>query len=168
MRRSKLVKPAELLVAVRCSHKKMKTMQITSSVIIERPLADVESYLTDISNDRVWQEDVIESAVTTSGPIGKGTAGYEVRSVMGFPVRTEWKITSYRPGTSCTFASTDSVIPYEGTIEFADEDGATRVTYRFTMSPEGIAALFDPLIGWGFEPRFRRNLEHLKELLERS
>ena len=88
-------------------------MQITHSVIIKQPLVEVEAYLTNISNDSEWQEDVVESVITTDGAIGKGTAGYEVRNIMGFPTRTEWIVTGYNPGKSYTFASTESVIPYE-------------------------------------------------------
>jgi len=142
-------------------------MQIEHSVVIKRPLEDVEAYLTDISNDSEWQEDVVESAITTAGPIGQGTSGYEVRSIMGVPMRTEWIVTGYHPGKSYTFGSRKSMIPYEGTVEFASEAGGTRVNYRFTMRPGGLLALLDPLIAIAFTSRFRQNLENLPLLLER-
>ncbi|ASQ91373.1 cyclase [Prosthecochloris sp. GSB1] len=141
-------------------------MHITHSVTIRKPPAEVEAYLIDIANDSEWQEDVIESAVTTQSGIGEGTAGYEVRSVMGFPLRTEWLVTRHIPGKSYTFESTASVIPYEGTVEFTPADEGTRVTYAFTMKPEGALAFLDPLIGIAFGPRFRQNLERLVTILE--
>ncbi|UZJ37621.1 SRPBCC family protein [Prosthecochloris sp. SCSIO W1103] len=141
-------------------------MQIEHSVFIKRPLTEVEAYLTDISNDSEWQEDVMESAITTEGGIGEGTAGYEVRSVMGFPMRTEWIVTGHNPGKSYTFASRESMIPYEGTVEFSAESGGTRVAYHFTMKPEGVLGVLDPLIAFAFTPRFRKNLENLRALLE--
>jgi len=141
-------------------------MQVKHSVHIRKPLAEVEAYLTDIANDSEWQEDVIESAITTQGGIGEGTAGYEVRSVMGFPLRTEWVVTRHVPGSSYTFVSTASAIPYEGRVAFAPAEGGTRVTYDFTMKPGGALALLDPLIGIAFGPRFRQNLERLVTILE--
>ncbi|MCW8816159.1 MAG: cyclase, partial [Chlorobium sp.] len=63
--------------------------------------------------------------------------------------------------------SRESMIPYEGTVTFAAESGGTRVTYRFTMRPEGLLALLDPLIAIAFTPRFRQNLDNLPLLLER-
>jgi len=142
-------------------------MQIEHSVLIQCPLEEVEAYLTDISNDSEWQEDVIESAITTDGPIREGTSGYEIRSIMGVPMRTEWIVTGYQPGKSYTFGSRESMIPYEGTVTFAAESGGTRVTYRFTMRPEGLLALLDSLISIAFTPRFRQNLDNLPLFLER-
>ncbi len=141
-------------------------MQIEYSIVIARPLQHVEAYLTDISNDSEWQEDVFESVITTGGPVGEGTAGYEVRNVMGFPMRTEWVVTSYLPGRSYTFRSTMSMIPYEGTVEFSDDAGATRVTYRFTMMPQGLMTILDPVISLVFTPRFSQNLDRLRTILE--
>ncbi|ACF47321.1 cyclase/dehydrase [Prosthecochloris aestuarii DSM 271] len=141
-------------------------MQIEHSIVIKRPLAEVEAYLTDISNDSQWQEDVFESAITTTGPIGEGTAGYEIRNIMGFPMRTEWVITGYLPGKSYTFTSTQSMVPYEGTVEFSAVPGGTSVTYRFTMIPQGLMAILDPVVSLVFTPRFMQNLEALRILLE--
>ncbi len=141
-------------------------MKIEHSVVIKRPLEEVEAYLTDISNDSEWQEDVQESVIATDGPVGEGTSGYEVRSVMGFSMRTEWIVTGYHPGKSYSFSSKKSMVPYEGTVEFSVESGGTRVTYRFSLNPEGFLGFLDSLISLAFAPRFRRNLEYLKTLLE--
>lgn len=141
-------------------------MAIEHSVVIKRPLAEVEAYMTDISNDSEWQEDVRESVITTEGPLGKGTAGYEIRNVMGLAMRTEWTVTGYHPGTSYSFASKKSPVPYEGTVLFSIEPGGTRVTYRFSLKPGGLPGVLDPLMSLAFTPRFRQNLEQLKTLLE--
>lgn len=143
-------------------------MNISHNIIIDRPVKEVAAYLSDIANDSVWQEDVLESAVTTAGPVGKGTAGFEVRSVMGFPMRTEWIVTAYEPEKLLRFESTASAVPYEGTMKFTQVDGGTRLSYAFSTKTEGIAALFDPLMELFFGFRFRTNLENLKKILETS
>ncbi|MBM3161859.1 MAG: cyclase [Chlorobi bacterium] len=142
-------------------------MNILHKIIINRPLAEVSAYLSDIANDRIWQEDVLESAITTSGPVGVGTAGYEVRSVLGFPMRTEWVVTAYVPERLLRFESTASAIPYEGVMEFESDGSGTRLTYAFATKADGLARLIDPLMEWFFGFRFRANLENLKEILEK-
>ena len=141
-------------------------MHIQHSVIIGKPLGEVEAYLTDISNNREWQEDVPESAMITDGTIGKGTKGYEVRSIMNFSFRTEWEVTEYTPGKSFSFASTSSVAPYEGTFELESVENSTKVTFLFTIRTSGFNALFDPVMKSVFAPRFRSNLERLVTILE--
>ncbi|MCW8815118.1 MAG: SRPBCC family protein, partial [Chlorobium sp.] len=98
-------------------------MLVQHTVIIRKPLAAVESYLTDISNNCKWQEDVSESGVLTDGDIGIGTKGYEVRNIMNFSVRTEWEVTAYQQGSSFSFTSTSSVAPYEGTFDLETVEG---------------------------------------------
>lgn len=143
-------------------------MNISHTIVIRRPLKDVAAYLSDIANDSVWQEDVLKSAVTSQGPVGQGTSGYEIRSVLGIPMRTEWVVTSYEPEKRLRFASTKSTLPYEGVMEFEPVEGGTRLTYAFSTTPEGLAGLLDPLMEFFFGFRFRANLENLRIILEKS
>ena len=143
-------------------------MHIQHSVVIGKPLEEVEAYLTEISNNSSWQEDVLESAMITDGTIGKGTKSYEVRSIMNFSFRTEWVVTEYNPGKSFSFASSSSVAPYEGTFELESVENSTKVTFSFTIRTSGFNALFDPVMNSVFAPRFRSNLERLVTILESS
>ncbi len=121
-------------------------MLIQHSVTIRRPLEEVEAYLTDISNNQQWQEDVLEAGVLTDGAIGKGTKAFEVRNIMKFSLRTEWEVTAYQPGSCFSFKSTSSVAPYEGTFDLETVDGSTKVTFSFTIFHSGFNALFDPFM----------------------
>ena len=141
-------------------------MLIQHSVTIRKPLDEVEAYLTDISNNCIWQEDVTESAITTDGAIGVGTKGFENRSFMNFSFRTEWEVTEYNPGKSFSFASSSSVAPYEGTFELEPVANNTKVTFSFTIRTSGFNTLFDPIMNSVFAPRFRSNLENLVTILE--
>lgn len=143
-------------------------MLIQHSVIIRKPLEEVEAYLINISNNSVWQEDVTESGVLTDGDVGKGTKAFEVRNIMNFSLRTEWEVTAYQPGRSFSFTSTSSVAPYEGTFDLEAVDNSTKVTFSFTIFHSGFNALFDPFMQGIFSPRFRKNLENLMTILENS
>lgn len=143
-------------------------MQITHSVIIRRPLPEVEAWLSDIANDRIWQEDVVESGVTSSGPIRVGTEGYEVRRLFGFSLRSAWVITDLEPGRCYSFKSTEAFVPYAGSVIFEPlpSGQGTRLTYTFTLHPEGLLALFEPLMEPLVANRFKADLEHLVKILE--
>ncbi len=141
-------------------------MLIQHTVIIRRPLAAVEFYITDISKNSEWQEDVCEAAITSDGEIGTGTKGYEKRNLMNFSFRTEWVITAYTPGKSFAFKSSSSVAPYEGKFDFETVDSGTKVTFSFDIQNNGINALFNPFMKSVFSPRFRANLGNLVSILE--
>ncbi len=141
-------------------------MLIQHSVIIKKPLETVEAYLTDISNNHIWQEDVLESGMLTNGVTGSGTRAYEVRNIMNFSVRTEWEVTDYKPGRSFSFTSTSSVAPYDGTFDLEKAENSTKVTFTFSIRNSGINALFDPFMKSIFAPRLRSNLERLVDILE--
>ncbi len=143
-------------------------MLIQHSVIIRQPLETVEAYLTDITNNHIWQEDVLESEKLSNGVTGKGTKAYEVRNIMNFSIRSEWEVTDYIPGRTFSFASTSSVAPYEGTFDLEKVEESTKVTFTFSIRNSGINALFDPFIKSIFSPRLRSNLERLVDILEKK
>jgi len=141
-------------------------MLIQHTVIIRKPLAAVESYLTDISKNSEWQEDVYEAEITSDGDIGVGTKGFEKRNFMNFSFRTEWIITAYTPGKSFAFTSSSSVAPYEGKFDFETVENGTKVTFSFEIQNNGINSLFNPVMKSVFSPRFRANLDNLVSILE--
>jgi len=141
-------------------------MLIQHTVIIRKPLAAVESYLTDISNNCKWQEDVSESGVLTDGDIGIGTKGFEKRIFMNVSFRTEWVVTAYTPGKTFAFSSSSSIAPYDGKFDYESVEGGTKVTFSFDIQNNGIHGLFNPIMKSVFSPRFRGNLDNLVSILE--
>ncbi len=143
-------------------------MVIQHTVTINKPLQEVETFLIEVSNNSIWQEDVTEAGTTTEGPVGKGTKAFENRNFMHLSFRTEWEVTEYTPGKSFSFASTSSIAPYEGTFMLEPEGDGTKVTFSFTIHASGFNGLFDPVMNSVFAPRFHSNLERLAAILEQK
>jgi uncharacterized protein YndB with AHSA1/START domain len=58
-------------------------MKIETSIVINRPIEDVFVYSTDPENTPKWQTGLLESRVTSAGPIGAGSTIRDVRVFMG-------------------------------------------------------------------------------------
>ncbi len=58
-------------------------MKIETSVVINRPIEDVFNYSTDPGNTPEWQTGLLESRLTSAGPIGVGSTIRDVRMFMG-------------------------------------------------------------------------------------
>jgi uncharacterized protein YndB with AHSA1/START domain len=53
-------------------------VDLANSINIDRPVADVFAYVTDLSNEPAWHTDLLEARRVSEGPAGIGTR-YEVR-----------------------------------------------------------------------------------------
>lgn len=143
-------------------------MHFSHTLSINRPVAEVAAWLGDIKNDRLWQEDVVESGFTTGGPAAVGSEGYEVRTILGLPQRSRWVITAMDPETGFSFSSIEASIPYTGSVHLEPEGTRTRLTYSFSLHPEGplslLSPLLEPLVSW----RFKADLNNLVRILEQE
>ena len=68
--------------------------EISGSLEIGRPAADVFAYLSDVKNNIEWESSVVEMELTSEGPIGVGSKGRRVEKFMGTEEGT-WEITEF-------------------------------------------------------------------------
>jgi len=80
-------------------------VDVSASIMINRPVEDVFAYVTDVTNDPTWHTDALEAQKMTEGPIGLGTR-WRVRfkPSMGVCPKATWTSWALRPTgpRSCT------------------------------------------------------------------
>ena len=99
-----------------------------SSIVINRPIEEVFAYMNDPANDTQWQSVVVESKVTSEGPVGVGTTGFNVIRFLGRKIEANYEITEHEQNKKSTIKSTSGPIPFTGTRTFESVEGGTRVT----------------------------------------
>ena len=52
-------------------------MNLTATIVINRPAADVFDYVMEVPHDAQWRSGVVEASFTSDGPIGVGTTGFD-------------------------------------------------------------------------------------------
>ncbi len=129
--------------------------------MVERPCAEVFSYLADPRTHHEWQPDLLRTELITDGEVRVGTQGVEVRKILGREFRAPFDITRHEPPSRQDFHTTGGPIRPDGVLRCESVGEATKVTYEFQLDgPMGW--LFARVIGKGLGP----NLARLKERLE--
>jgi len=135
-----------------------------NTVTINRPLHEVFAFVADKENDPRWRPGVVEIERVS----GEG-AGAKYRQVMkgpgGRPIPADFEITGYEPGKRFTFRATAGPVRPEGSFDFVEEGGATRVTFKLDAELKGMKKLMAPMVGKSMRNEVQ-SLERLKQILE--
>lgn len=70
-------------------------IQFEHSIEINRPVQEVFQFLANPRDFPKWQTEVVQSTLTSPGPIGLGTTFDEAVKIMGWKVHTTFEITQY-------------------------------------------------------------------------
>lgn len=141
-------------------------VDITNSITINRPVADVFDYVTDLSNEPAWHTDLLEARRTSDGPAGIGTR-YQVRfkPFMGYSEGTE-EVIGFEPKRLQVVRG--EVGPMRPTVTYLVEpsDGGTQFSRRLQLEASGLMGLLLPLMrvmivrsNAGFVANLKRVLE---------
>jgi uncharacterized protein YndB with AHSA1/START domain len=135
------------------------------TVEIERRLYEVFAFVTDKQNDARWRPGVAEIERIS----GDGKTGTTYRQVLkgpgGRPIPADFEITSYESGKRVAFRATAGPVRPDGSFEFLEERGATRVTFRLDVELHGLKKLMAPMVGKSMRNEVQ-SLDRLKQILE--
>jgi uncharacterized membrane protein len=149
-------------------------VDITARVEIRRPRAEVAAYMTDPANDPAWIGGVREVRVQTPPPLHAGSRVARVAGFLGRRVEYVNEVVELDPGRVLDMRSVKAPFPMRVTYSFEDAphapDGGgagTVVRNRVRGEPGGFFALFGPLLAPLVRRSVQRDLERLRDLLER-
>ena len=144
----------------------MSQSKVTAEVIINRPMEDVFSFITDMNNHAEWQTGVIESRVTSEGSVQVGSTYRYVTQMLGRHIRTEGEVITCDPNKGFFYRSTEAPFQIVGGYTFEKANGGTKVTQRIVADIEGFFRLAQPIVVRTTKRNLESNLLTLKELLE--
>lgn len=137
-----------------------------ASVVINRSVEDVESFLTDFDNQSQWVSGFVEIRGQTEGPLRPGYTYTDVRQLLGQRLETTVEITEYVPNQKRAFKTTGGPIPAEATLTLDSVEGGTRVEYLIEAETSGVFKLTDPVLGRIIQRQVETDFINLKDLLE--
>jgi uncharacterized protein YndB with AHSA1/START domain len=141
-------------------------VDVTAEVQVRRPRDEVAAYMTDPANDREWIGGLREARVVGGGPLTEGSRVARVASFMGRKVEYVNEITTLEPGRMLEMRSVKAPFPMQITYTFEDRDGGTLVR-NHVRGGGGLFSLGSPLFAPLVRRNVRKDLERLRELLER-
>ena len=142
-------------------------MRVERDIFIERPPAEVFSYVADVRNDPSWHTDVLEVRSSTDA-VGMGTVfNVKVRPSMGVSEGT-MAVSRYEPPRLIEFQGRmGRMAPTVTNVCEPDGDG-TRVTRRVELDPPGVMRVMTPLIKRKIGTDNDGFLANLQRMLKRS
>jgi uncharacterized protein YndB with AHSA1/START domain len=117
-------------------------------IVIDRPVEEVFTYLSNPENHPQWEKVVVESKLMTNGPMRVGSKFKEQVKLMGPPIEVVCTITEYEYPRVVAFRSdTSSKIQYEARIHLEPVGNSTRLTFKGTNQFGGVWKLLEPILG---------------------
>jgi uncharacterized protein YndB with AHSA1/START domain len=137
-------------------------MIVDVEIVVDRPRTEVFDAMADARNEPSWNSQVSKCELVTEPPIGEKTTFTTVNR--GRPYAAE--ITTYERPERLTYEVTGSQLTIVGAMEFAEVDGATRLTARFDMAPRAVMKVLMPMMGPAIRRDFPKQFSSFKAFCE--
>jgi uncharacterized protein YndB with AHSA1/START domain len=147
------------------SYETVSVVRAEESIVVERPIAEVFAYLTDLDRVPEWQTNVLFLQLQ-SGSLRPGAQLVELRKFLGRKVESVVEVTEYEPPYRYTIKVQSGPIPFEISNVLSEAGGGTRID----ASVEGEPGRFFGLVEWrvvkAVERELWNSLATLKDILE--
>ena len=141
-------------------------VDVVSSVVINRPVADVFRFAADPDNAPLWYTNITSVDWKTPRPAQIGSRIDFVAHFLGRRLAYTYELVELVPDLRLTMRTPGPPFPMETTYTWEDEDGATRMTLRNRGGPGGFAKWFAPVMTLMIGRANRADLALLKRRLE--
>jgi hypothetical protein len=141
-------------------------MKAGTSVVINRPVEDIEAYLDDLQKQSQWVTGYIEMRSQTEGPLRAGSRYTDVRQMLGQRLESTIEVAEYVPGQKRRLRTIEGPTSYEAVLTFEPVEGGTRVGYTIEGEARGVFKLADPILARIIQRQVETDFTNLKDLLE--
>ena len=143
-------------------------VDVLTETVIQRPRHDVASYAMDPGHAPAWYENIRSVQWQTVPPLEVGSRLVFVARFLGRDLVYTYEIAELVADERLVMRTSAGPFPMETTYEFESlGPHATRVRLRNRGTPAGFAVLFAPFMALAIRRANRKDLLHLKGILER-
>lgn len=140
-------------------------IEFANTVVIERPIADVFSYLCDLEHIPEWNWAISETRKITSGPVAVGTRYRQTRGVPR-PATEILEITALEPHRRIAVRGILAEMPAHLIYDLKEDSSGTVVTNEVSLDVAGPARMLAPVLSRRISDAVASNLNDLKTQLE--
>jgi hypothetical protein len=141
-------------------------IDVLTTVLINRSIADVSQYAADPDNAPLWYENIKSVEWKTPRPVQIGSQIDFVAHFLGRRLAYTYEIVDLVPGRRLTMRTPGPPFSMETTYIWENENGVTRMTLRNQGTPSGFSAVLAPLMSLMVRRANRKDLALLKRRLE--
>ena len=139
------------------------------SVFIERPVEDVYTYISDVTNAPEWMPWADEVSIIDGGePWGVSEGQQRLLKQTDFGIQNETIIeaTDVEPGRSYRFETVGGPVDFKGSYRFDPVENGTRLTRTYHVELPVLARLMEPIMARRMKRRWEADLQRVREILE--
>lgn len=145
------------------------SVDVTTEVIVDRPVDLVSAYATDPTKAPLWYANIDTVEWKTPPPAQVGSKVSFVARFLGRRLEYTYEIAELVPGERLVMRTQQGPFPMETTYTWSPtSDGTTRMTLRNRGEPAGFSRLIAPFMAPAMRRANRKDLAKLKSILDPS
>jgi len=142
-------------------------VDVVTDIIIDRPRAEVAGYAGDPSNAPSWYVNIKSVEWETPPPLAVGSKMAFVAQFLGRRLAYTYEVAELVVGRRLVMRTAQGPFPMETTYTWQEvSPTSTRMTLRNRGEPSGFSKLAAPLMASAMRRANRKDLAHLKAVLE--
>jgi hypothetical protein len=143
-------------------------VDVESRIEIDRPRDRVAAYASDPDNATAWYENIESVEWEIGPPLAVGSRIAFVARFLRRRLAYTYDVRELVPGERLVMSTADGLFPMETTYTWEDNGrGGTSMALRNRGEPAGFSRMAGPLMAGAMRRANRKDLERLKEILER-
>ncbi len=143
-------------------------VDVLTETVINRPRPEVAAYAADPSHAPDWYVNIESVEWKTQPPVAVGSRMAFVARFLGRRLAYTYEIVDLVPGERLVMRTAEGPFPMETTYTWESlGETSTRMTLRNRGEPSGFSKVSAPLMAAAMTRANRKDLAHLKALLER-
>jgi uncharacterized membrane protein len=140
-------------------------VDVSTSIVIHRPLADVSSYAANPDNVPRWYVNIKSVEWKSAPPARVGSQIAFVAQFLGKRIAYTYEIVELGD-RKLVMLTAEGPFPMETTYEWEPVEGGTRMTLRNRGTPSGFSSIAAPFMARAMKRANEKDLAALKQLLE--
>ncbi len=143
-------------------------VDVQTEIEIGRPPDEVAAYAASPDNATSWYENIVSVRWESDRPLAVGSRIEFVARFLGRRLAYTYEIRELVPGERLVMSTADGPFPMETTYTWTKTaTGGARMTLRNRGEPSGFSRVAAPMMEAAMRRANRKDLERLKEILER-
>ena len=141
-------------------------MDLSATVFINRPTAEVFDYVMEVPHDAEWRTGVVEATFNSEGKPGVGSTGFDRIEANGREMVATWTVFEYEPGLLARWTLDSGPIRGRGGYICEQSGDGTSFTLEAHVKPAGAYRLLGPIFGLIGRRQNLADVQKLKAILE--